>query len=426
MTLRVGMKRRATTGGKVGKARRSKPAATLTSRQRRRSDNDSDKIIEQLKRERDEALEQQTATAEVLRVISSSPGELGPVFQAMLENAVRICEARFGVLNLHEVGAVRAGAMHNVPPAFAEFLRDRGAHSPVVGSLLEHVMRTKQVAHTVDNAAQFVGRAATLGGARSTVCVPMLADEELVGTITIYRQEVRPFTNKQIELVQNFAAQAVIAIENTRLLNELRESLENQTSSADILHTIASSPARAERALDVIAETTGRRFGASNVNIRLLYGNVLRCVGSTGPMAARMQALFPEGPLDTNAASGRAILEQRQIYLRAGTARSDGLRIPSSATGILSSVATPLIREGQAIGVLMVLRSDPRPFSETDLAQLSNFAAQAVIAIEPIDGLPAALLSQANRFNSGIGISGEFAPDTIRIRGSGDERSAVR
>src|SRR5262249_13496170 len=205
----------------------------------------------------------------------------------------------------------------------------------------------------------FFGRAYSsdlvdLAGARTILGVPMLKDEELVGAIGIYRQEVRPFTDKQIDVVTNFARQAVIAIENTRLLNELRESLENQTASADHLRAIASSPAKAERALNVIAETTARRFEASNVNIRLLDGNILRYVGSTGPTAEHMQALFPEGPPDANRASGKAKLERRQIHLR-----GSDVPVLSRAAGIVSTVATPLIREGQAIGVLMVMRSDP-------------------------------------------------------------------
>ena len=147
-----------------------------------------------------ESLEQQTATSEVLKVISSSPGDLEPVFQAMLENATRICEANFGVLNLHETGTFRVGATHNVPAAFAEFLHDhRYGYQPTPGGFLERVMRTKKVSHSADNAAETASRATTLGGAQSTVCVPMLKDDVLVGTFTIYRQEVRPFTDKQTD-----------------------------------------------------------------------------------------------------------------------------------------------------------------------------------------------------------------------------------
>jgi GAF domain-containing protein len=328
-----------------------------------------------------EALEQQTATSEVLRIISSSPGELALVFEAMLANAVRLCEARFGMLFLHERGALRIVATHNVPPEVHEARR---SFQPHPDGTLGKVLRTKRTVH-VDLASTpaYAERhpatveAVELGGIRTNVAVPMLKDEEVVGVIVVHRQEVRPFSDKQVALLTSFADQAVIAIENTRLLNELRESLENQTASADILRAIASSPAKAERALDVIAETTARRFVVSNVNIRLLDGNTLRYVGSTGPTAEHMQALFPEGPPNANTTSGKAILERRQTYLR-----GDDVPVLARAAGIVSSVATPLIREGQAIGVLMVLRSDPRPFTDTDLAQLSNFADQAVIAIE--------------------------------------------
>src|SRR5262249_3416167 len=189
--------------------------------------------------------------------------------------------------------------------------------------------------------------------------------------------EVRPTSAKRSARAEPFAHRAVIGIETTRLPNGLGGSLENQPASADILRAIASSPEKAERALDVIADTTARRFGASNVNIRLLDGNTLRYVGSTGPTAEHMQALFPEGPPDANTTSGKAILERHQTYLR-----GDDVPVLARAAGIVSSVATPLMREGEAIGVLMVLRSDPRPFTDTDLAQLSNFADQAVIAIE--------------------------------------------
>src|SRR5215472_14424060 len=208
-----------------------------------------------LKKKLAEALEQQTATSEVLQVISSSPGELQPVFQAMLASATRICGAKFGMLYLYEGDCFRDVAHHNVPPALAEHRRLHPVFRPGPSTGLGRVAATNQTAHISDVTAEqayikgdpTLVMGVKLGGYRTVLSVPMLKENRLVGAINIYRQQAQAFTDKQIELVSNFASQAVIAIENARLLNELRESLENQTASADILRAIASSPAKAER-----------------------------------------------------------------------------------------------------------------------------------------------------------------------------------
>jgi GAF domain-containing protein len=262
------MRRRDKTGGKAIKTQRRKTLKRRNTvkvvRRRKPSVVDVTERIALLTRERDEALEQQTATSEVLKVISSSPGQLEPVFNAMLENAVRICDAKFGHLWLREGDALRVGATHGAPEAFAAYLRKEPVFRPKLETGMGQLLRTKQLFQIADIAAvPTYGdklREATikLAGARSLIGVPVVKDDEVIGAIVIYRQEVRPFTDKQIELVQNFADQAVIAIENTRLLNELRESLQQQTATADVLKVISSSPGELQPVFEVMLKNATR------------------------------------------------------------------------------------------------------------------------------------------------------------------------
>ncbi len=226
-----------------------------------------------------EFLEQQTATSEVLRVISSSPGELEPVFQAVLENATRLCEAKFGTLYRFDGKAFHHAAGSGTPAQLLEIQKRQGLFLPEPGTLMDRVLQTRKVAHSADYASEkSLGLSAKYGGARSTVVVPMLKDDELIGAFAIYRQEIRPFTDKQIALVQNFAAQAVIAIENTRLLNELRELLEQQTATTEVLKVISASPGDLKPVFAAILENATRICEAQFGNLHLREAEGLRMV----------------------------------------------------------------------------------------------------------------------------------------------------
>jgi two-component system, NtrC family, sensor kinase len=238
---------------------------------------------QQRTRELSESLEQQTATSEVLKVISSSPGELEPVFEAMLQNATRICDAQFGILWRYDGELFHPGAMHGVPSAFSYFVKQRGLTPGVKGSPLERVLIAKKPVHTADELSEPIpGAPAKYGGARSLIAVPMLKDDVLVGAFVIYRQEVRPFTDKQVEVLTNFAAQAVIAIENTRLLNELRESLQQQTATADVLKVISGSAFDLKRVLEALIESATRLCGATRGHILQFNGEFLALAAAHG------------------------------------------------------------------------------------------------------------------------------------------------
>jgi signal transduction histidine kinase len=339
-----------------------------------------------------EALEQQAATSDVLRVISSSPGELEPVFQAMLDNAVRICEAKFGILFRYVDDAFEAVALFGVPPAYAVDLR-RELRRPSPETGLGRLAKTRQAVHIRDLCAERAYlerdpiRVATVekGGARSFVAVPMLKEHDLVGAIVIYRQEVRPFADKQVELLTNFAAQAVIAIENTRLMNELRESLQQQTATADVLKVISRSAFELQTVLDTLIETAVKLCEARRGVIFRRDGDTYHGVAFYNASADLIDFIrrHPITP-GRHTITARVAQERRTIHvadLQADPEYSYALR---DIDPIRTELGVPMFRGDEIVGVVILYKLEVQPFTEKQIELVTTFADQAVIAIENV------------------------------------------
>jgi GAF domain-containing protein len=336
-----------------------------------------------------ETLEQQTATAEVLQVINSSPGDLAPVFNAMLEKAVRLCGASHGVLRTFDGRDFPLVAASGELFAL-ERLRQFGPVRPTPGGAFAAIVAGEPVVHVADirdtdqyqtnpNARQ----RSDLMRVRTWLAVALRREDTLLGMIALYRQEVRPFSEKEIALVQNFAAQAVIAMENARLLTETREALEQQTATAEVLQVINSSPGDLAPVFDVILEKAHSLCGAAHGDLSLAEGDNFRAVAMRGMPEALAEVLrqpFPRTDLHERLLAGFVQIPD----LRAAEFSSDSpvYRAAIGPGGVRALLAVPLLKDGVLLGYLTANRREVRPFTHKQIALLQNFAAQAVIAME--------------------------------------------
>jgi GAF domain-containing protein len=409
------MKRRSSAGGKPARSRRldesskSKARSSPKALSSSLSHNGAESEVVQLREELHEAREQQTATAEVLGVISRSKFELQPVLQSVVDTALRLCRAEQAVIYRPENGVYRFAAGHSLVPDYME-IEMKTEIRPGSGTAVGRAVLTRKVARIDDALADphYEKKAdARVGGVRSMIGVPLIREGEPIGAIALARNRVEPFTDREIELVKSFAAQAVIAIENARLLNALRESLQQQTATSEVFQVVSSSPGDLEPVFATMLEKAVRICDAKFGNIYRWDGNALHLASSynTPPAFAEARGRSPHLPAEHSSDAltsvpGRMATTKSTIHVADLAAdRAYIERYPQTVAavelgGVRTFLAIPMLKEGELIGAFALSRQEVRPFTDKQIELVKNFAAQAVIAIEN-----ARLLSELRELN---------------------------